>query len=548
MHIPKPIRDNLGFLVGEVHSQVEGLQSFLGNGSPAVAQRILGRSGYALNLKSRIHDSCVQHLACNKTGMASADRSALRSMEIIATQLERISERCRDCITQLDSVNRDKLPELDQLEGMLEEVSDALLGLGPAVDASNTEPALALGAVEDRLDQHYASLFKSTVGYLKKKKHTEDLVISLFVAQAISRMGDYLRGASEAILSANLGYTVNTERYQTLQNSIAQLDRESPSRDLTIEPVAQTRSGSRISGIADPDDPEEGFLAIYKDGEKRKLKEEVQGVESWHEIYPGLAPRILSYKKHGKTASLLVEHLAGLTMEQIVLYESESLLDEALEQLSGTLKSVWKETRRKKSVPACFIRQTRERLADVYAVHPEFRRGNAAICGVQQPSFEALLDQAEALEKQLHAPFSVYIHGDFNVDNILYDPQEQRINFIDLHRSRYMDYVQDVSVFMVSNYRLQVLDVPLRQRIMELARDFYVASAKFARKSGDETFELRLALGLARSFATSTRFILDKTLSRRMFLRARFLLEQVLSLPPRQAAAYRIPIEELFIG
>jgi hypothetical protein len=125
---------------------------------------------------------------------------------------------------------------------------------------------------------------------------------------------------------------------------------------------------------------------------------------------------------------------------------------------------------------------------------------------------------------------------------------EKRINYIDLHRSRYMDYVQDVSVFMVSNYRLQVLDKQLRKRILGLIRDFYRIARVFARKTEDGTFELRLALGLARSFVTSTRFILDKSLARAMFLRARYLIEQVLATDLKKAQAFRVPIEEIFIG
>jgi hypothetical protein len=111
-----------------------------------------------------------------------------------------------------------------------------------------------------------------------------------------------------------------------------------------------------------------------------------------------------------------------------------------------------------------------------------------------------------------------------------------------------MDYVQDVSVFMVSNYRLQVFDVPLRARILMLTRAFYRFAADFARKAGDPTFELRLALGLARSFATSTRFILDKSLSRAMFLRSRYLLEQVLAADLKEPSLFRVPVKEIFIG
>jgi hypothetical protein len=111
-----------------------------------------------------------------------------------------------------------------------------------------------------------------------------------------------------------------------------------------------------------------------------------------------------------------------------------------------------------------------------------------------------------------------------------------------------MDYVQDISVFMVSIYRLQILDLQLRRRILSLARDFYRFASRYASKVGDEGFELRLGLGLARSFATSTRFILDKSLARAMFLRSRFLLEQIVAADPKKAAEYQVPIEEIFVG
>jgi Ser/Thr protein kinase RdoA (MazF antagonist) len=155
---------------------------------------------------------------------------------------------------------------------------------------------------------------------------------------------------------------------------------------------------------------------------------------------------------------------------------------------------------------------------------------------------------AQAIEANSPAPFSVYIHGDFNLDNIIYDPVEQRINFIDLHRSRYMDYVQDVSVFMVSNYRLQILDAAQRRRIMGLATGLYRIARKYADEVDDSGFHFRLALGLARSFVTSTRFILDKSLARRMFLRARFLIERAVAADPRKIDRFRVPIKEIFVG
>jgi hypothetical protein len=223
-------------------------------------------------------------------------------------------------------------------------------------------------------------------------------------------------------------------------------------------------------------------------------------------------------------------------------------LQEALDQLDATLRSVWRETRTDGPVSANFMQQLRARIGDVYAIHPEFGRAQRNICGVEIPALEALIDAARQRERDLPAPFAVYIHGDFNLDNIIYDPDEGRINFVDLHRSRYLDYVQDVSVFMVSNYRLQVFDRPQRRRIMRLAVDFYDRARGFADDAGDETFDTRLALGLARSFVTSTRFILDKSLARRMLLRGRFLIEQVLDTEPDRVARYRLPVREVFVG
>ena len=237
-----------------------------------------------------------------------------------------------------------------------------------------------------------------------------------------------------------------------------------------------------------------------------------------------------------------------MIMEQILLHERPALLEEALDHLGATLRAVWDETRTETPISADFMGQLSARLEDVFKIHPEFRHGAQAICGQTMAPFKQTIKRAQRAEADSPAPFSVYIHGDFNLDNIIYDPVEQRINFIDLHRSRYMDYVQDVSVFMVSNYRLQILDAAQRRRIMRLATDFYRIANRYAEQVGDHGFHFRLALGLGRSFATSTRFILDKSLARRMFLRARFLIERAAATDRRKIDRFRVPIKEIFIA
>ena len=536
--------DNLRFLTSEVASQVSTLHALLESSSQSasLAQRILDRAGYSTNLQRRIHEYCLRQM--DQPRESGSNTVAARSMQSIASELERIAALCRECVIEIGRMQqRDRL-RAKHYAPMLERVIAAIGRIDSAVAGRDTELALRIGQAEARLDKGYRRLMTRYTHDLGRQQGREDIIHALFVVRCVKHMGDALRVISEAVISANLGQPFDTGRYHSLTAAVESLKGQD-SDTLSVENVAETRSGSAITGITDGDDER---VAIFKEGLKRKVKEERQGVESWHQVYPGVAPRILSYQKRGRSAALLIEHLAGLTFERILLHESRGLLGEALHRLTRTLKSVWKETRTREPVSAGFMTQLASRIGDVYALHSHFRQPRTSIAGLQLPAFDALVQQAAALEADIKVPFSVYIHGDFNLDNIIYDPEERHINFIDLHRSQYMDYVQDVSVFMVSCYRLQVLDPRRRRRAMALILAFYRFAARRARKEGDHSFELRLALGLARSFVTSTRFILDPTLARAMFLRGRYLLELALQADPKRPKGFRIPMEDIFVG
>ena len=546
MRISKINRDNLYFLIAEVIYQISSLQDYFDTSSATIARRILDRGGYAHNLNMRIQNSCMKQMAKRKE--SNVDVSSLRALESIASNLEQITVFCRDCVEQMDLLCEKKCFRTQDFESPLNRIIKGSARIERAILKSDTQLALKIGQIKPELDKDYKKIQKKYTARLKNEKHTGAFVSVFLAAHNIQQMGDALLNISQAIISDNLGQTMNIDRYHSLRASIEQLDSEEYLSDMEVKQIAETRSGSAISSISTSDKTENSQMAIFKDGIKRKLREEREGLKSWQEIFPGLAPRVLSYHKRGQSAALLIEHLAGLTFEQILLHEPRSLLKETLDQLNTTLTSVWKETRTKTAVSAQYMTQLSKRLDEVYSIHPEFRRSKAQIGKSTIPAFGTLLNRAKTFESRVWAPFSVYIHGDFNVDNIIYDPLEKKINFIDLQRSNYMDYIQDVSVLMVSMYRLQVMDAPLRKRILDITQDFYAFSASYAKKSKDDTFELRLALGLARSFATSTRFILDKTLARTMFLRARYLLEKVLEADPERPKSFRVPIKEIFVG
>ncbi|MBN9671875.1 phosphotransferase [Roseibium aggregatum] len=541
-NLPKTIRENLHFLCAEIDGQLIQLEAFFKEPTAARACRIMDRAGYAHNLKTRIHTACLSQLSGTKKN--ERRHLTLRSLEFIATDLQRISNLARQSLRHVEKIEAFETLVPGRYPALIGRVRQGVSRIEDAFFRNDSDLAIEIGRHRDKIEADYRKLFKI---YTKAMRDPDakpaDLAHSLLVASEFQRMGDSIQSISEAVISSNIGQAVNFERYFALQSLMSDL--EGNGGDMKVESIAETRSGSNISAIRDK--KTEVVAAVFKDGEKSKVKEEREGVESWHSIYPGLAPKILSYQKRNQSAALLIEHLPGLTFEQIVLNESDALCGSALTCLAKTLRDVWKQTKTREPAELGSMQQLGKRLGEVRRVHPEFRNAHVSFSGVAMPSIDKLIEKATAREAQISAPFSVYIHGDFNVDNIIFDPGENRIHFIDLHRSRYMDYVQDVSVFMVSNYRLHVLETETRQRIMLVSQEFYKAARAFARKHGDETFEFRLALGLARSFATSTRFIFDKLHARRMWMRARYLIEQALACPPGKEARFRLQMREIFV-
>ncbi|MCW9036086.1 MAG: aminoglycoside phosphotransferase family protein [Rhodospirillales bacterium] len=541
MRLPTHIRDNLYFLLAEANSQIGNLKVLLETGTSSAAQRILDRRGYTYNLKMRIHDSCINEVRQSHR-KDTLDVYSLRSAEAIASELEWLSDLGQDCVREVSQHQGRKVFKRILSAKLLETLVKGLQLIKTSLEEDNSEQALKVGKIGRKINRQYKSLYKRQTRDLKKKKNAGKVISTLFIAHRLKEMGAVLLDISEAIISAKLGHPMHMERFKSLETAFEDLGID----DASVDSIAETNSGSGISGIADNDHGQEGYAAIFKDGRKDKLKEERESVESWHEIFPGLAPQILSYRKRGANASMLIEHLPGHTFEQVLLNESDEILDKTLKHLTKTLKAVWKETKRSKKSNANHMGQLSKRLPSIREVHRGLGQGGTTVCGAPNLALEKLIEEAAGIEAKCPAPFSVYIHGDFNLDNIIFDPGEKRINFIDLHRSCYSDYTQDVSVFMVSNYRLQVFNKRTRKRISEVALRFYEFAAEYAEKNKDKTFEFRLALGLARSFITSTRFILDKSLAKAMYLRGYYILERLSKCNKKSIETFKLPIKELF--
>lgn len=537
MHQPDVIADNMRFLVLEVHRQLERTRDYLDEPNPSVRKQLLSRDAYIDNLKTFLQRACFE-------GDKDIEPEYARAMTVASANLERIADFCENILRQFSYVTNEALFSTYDFQPFFDVVLEAVPLCEKAILKRDIHTALRVCRAEPKLDELYEKAFKGVLSSLEQGGHPQTYVTILFVLHYFERMGDALLNVGEAVISASLGERVKIGQLWALEdtlNSTVGCGVE----DVDVQRVGQSRSGCSIVRIDNPDRQDAARPLIFKEGDGEKLEAEKEGIERFEALMPGVAPRILSWQPKGPHSALLFEYLAGRTLEELVLGGTAAQLDAGLGRLLHSLPEIWNSTRKAEPTSVHFMRQTTKRLPDVFDMHPDFRDAGGAIGALELPTLEQLIERAAAVEAQLQSPFAVLVHGDFNADNIIYDDQADRIRFIDLHRARVADYCQDLSVFMVSNYRLQVFDTPVRKRIHGVIQQVHGVGAAYAAAHGDTTFEARLALGLVRSLVTSSRFVFDARFARDLVLRAEFLLQRFLRHPTDALHTFRIPGETL---
>lgn len=536
MKVHEGIQENLRFLIIEVEKQLQRTGEYLRRPNKTGLAKIVDGDDYIDNLKA-----IIQNKSFAAAGEATSNHESLaifRTFDIVATNLERIADFCEKVIVQAGYIDR---PHVYAQHDFSEFLVEVLAGVGlieQAVFKRDVQVALGICRIEHTLDNMYAKAFKRVLGELERNRSddTQSLVTVLFITHYMERMGDALLNVGEAILSAHLGKRIKIGQLRALEDSLELTHLKSQLDHLSMKAMGETKSGARVNSLTSHAGEENGTpprSVIFKEGKTRKLVEERDSIIRWEELMPGLAPQIYSFHDGGEDGAILFEYLPGSTFESVLLEKPWKEVTRALDSIQRKLVEVWDRTHAKQQVAPRFLQQLSARFDDVVAVHPEFRQGDARIGQKHVASFTSLVERLLEYDASLAAPFSVFIHGDFNVDNVIYDPAGDSVRFIDLHRSRMMDYVQDVSVFLVSHFRLQFLELPVRSRINSTILSFYDFARKYAARIGDTSFQQRLALGVARSLATSTRFILDPELARSMFLRSRYILERIADLHAR---------------
>ena len=539
------IRENFTFLTLEITGQVQATFDFLNKPGDRLFSRICSRDDYIDNLKSTVENACFSRIHSTES-LTKEEINTIRSIHIICINLERIADFCVNIARQLEYMSGPEFIHRYDYRSMFQEIQRTISRIIPAFDERSLSTALDICRSEFILDSLYKTEFDRIMNELDTGKSSRDLVTTLFVFRYLERIGDSLLNIGEAMLFLILGEKIKIHQFDALQQTLSASGYDGALSEIDFKSIWGSRSGCRISLVAQKNQSQEKSQGIFKEGNPEKILKEKKSLEQWEAVYPGLTPRIFGYHEGLDTSSLLVEFLSGCTLDEVILTASEDVVQNAMFLLENVMIDIWEHTRTQHPASIDYIQQLGSRMQDSQRLHPGLMRCGKHLGAAEILSTRELVRKCAAIETGIQAPFTVLCHGDFNANNIVYDHISQRIRYIDVYRSHHDDYIMDAAVFLISNFRKPVFETVLRDRLNAVIYAFLDRIKQFAADHGDATFHARLGLALSRNFYTSIRFEHNYDFAREMALRSYYLMEKIIQHPPADWDAFSFPEDILF--
>jgi phosphate uptake regulator/aminoglycoside phosphotransferase len=524
--------DDLAMMARVVQSQLSAATTSFFRRDLDLAAKVIEKDDHVDNLLGLIEEKCFRRIAGEgdaETAGARQFRGAFR----VALNLEKLGDYAVNIAEQAGHVARfPRRPPPFDLAGPTRVALAALEEVITSFTDVSVDKAKHACGCELELDRQYREALSTTFERLRRPGEDPAFVIThLFVSKFLERVGDSILNIGETTLFILTGERLKLHQYLHLEEMVTGLSPAAPTVEL--RQIWGGISGARVGRLS-----VEGGPLLWKEGAERKIAQELREVEGWNRVVPGLVPEIRARHHAGGRESFLGQFLDGVLLRDVYLTRSWGDKLRATRRLLETLRDVWLATLGDGPPPAGSIRQLAERLPELYAVHPSLaalRRTPTRIFGIPHPSLPELLDDLGRREARLAPARLVRTHGDFNTNNVIYDPHGDRVHFIDVHRSGQGDYAQDIGVLLVSNLRTPLGSATLAAQMRELNAMIAGFAAEFAALVGDRHFAARLTLAQARSFITSARLVTDGGFARRLYLEGIRLLERAAAETARAA-------------
>lgn len=517
---------DLALMARVVQSQLISAMTAFFRKDVALAEKVIDKDDHVDNLLGLIETKCFERIAGELADSLRSRR--LRGVFRVALELEKLGDFAVNIAEQAGHLAR--LPARPVPFDLAGPARVALAALDEVITAftdASAEKATHACRCETELDRQYREALGEAFRRLREPgQDPAFLITNLFVAKFLERIGDSILNIGETALFILTGERLKLHQYLHLEHMVGAVA-ATPGAGASVDfrQIWGGISGARVGRVSVGG----GQPLIWKEGAEHKIEEEVRAMETWNRIMPGLVPDVKARRREAGRESFLGQYVEGTLLRDVYLARPWAEKLHATRRLLETLRDIWLATSVKERPRVDYVRQIRDRLPELYALHPRLealRREETRVFGITHRSLASLLDQIAALEPGLAPPVTVRLHGDLNTNNVVIDPRLDRAHFIDVHRSGPGDYLQDIGVLLVSGVRTPLPDVRLSAEIARLNRLIHGFAAEFARLVGDEHFELRLMLSQARSFITSGRVVTDGEFARDIYLQGVRLLER----------------------
>ena len=381
------------------------------------------------------------------------------------------------------------------------------------------------------LDQLYLQQFNYIQDNISKKAKSSDMLTLLFIVRYFERIGDSFLNIGESILNISIGDTLNIKHYRKLEKVVKDLSNKKEMVSYDFKPFLFSRSGCKVGRlllIRHSRNHIKSEKLFYKQGDTVKIVEEIEGLKLWNKNVPGTTPEIRWKSVEKENSTLVVNYIKGENLLNIILGEAKNgKVKKVSFALQKKLNQIWTANSKKSSSKSKMVKQIVNRKEAITNVHEDFFEEFTIGAEKKTISFQKMLNEAKEIEKNVSIPFKVLCHGDFNLDNVIYNEDKDNIYFVDVHRSAYHDYAQEISIFIVSSLRIKLEDSFVRKKINTICTELFEFAKDFAARNGDTYFEARLAFGLFRSFVTSTRFVSDDEWYHKMRMNALVVFDKI---------------------
>ncbi len=454
------LREDLGqdlaMMARLVQSQlIRGMTAFFQRDA-RLAEQVTQKDDQVDNLLGLIEVKCFERIAGEEpNGVRSRQ---LRGVFRVALNLEKLGDYAVNIAEQAVHVSRLKARPIPfDLAGPARIALAALDEVITAFTDASAEKAKHACRCELELDRQYRDALHETFRRLAQPHQDPAFVITnLFVAKFLERIGDSILNIGETTLFILTGERLKLHQYLHLEQVAGTV---APHAEGALDfrqiwgGISGARVGRRRGGPERALDLEGGRRAEDRRGDPRD-----GGVEPDR---PGSRARRQGAPSRGRPA-LVPRPVPPREPAARRLHHADlggegpgdpAAARDRPRHLVGHAREGAAADRLRPADPRAAARALRAppKLESL-------RGGESRVFGIAHGSLADLLERAAEIEASLAPPVSVRLHGDFNANNVVYDPEQDRVHFIDVHRSGHGDYLQDIGVLLVSNIRNPIED------------------------------------------------------------------------------------------